>query len=435
LLGAAFLVRAVLIFQGGQYYWPDERLYRVSQSAAECLAQADLGCAFRTLMRPEHTLFTVLGVIPALIEQYRGASARIPALFFAIFSVLSIWILATIARRLGADKREALLAAALLACSTTWTYYSRHLLPYDVSMAFALAALLVAVHKHVHFTHAWLCGAICGAAFLSYSGSWPLVGFVLLVPPLFGADEWRQRLRVAICVLAGFVVPVLALFVLSSLAGGVLLDDYLAFAATVTQGSFAEGWSLPLAYLWHAEHALALLWLGCLIAAAVAMPDGTRRSQIAVTGVVMVYGALVVMSVVAGVFVVYGRTARALVPLLCLLTAEQIHRVAGRYSTRPVYAIVLSAIALQAAVNLRVPTIQVFPDRFKQIARSASSGAFYVYADHIYPLPEPVSTDGAVVLAEAAHPLQYLPYQYEGFTPDQRRALRTVDIRMRLLER
>ena len=57
-----------------------------------------------------------------------------------------------------------------------------------------------------------------------------------------------------------------------------------------------------------------------------------------------------------------------------------------------------------------------------------------MYAHHIYPTPEPFAVvPGSVTVAQTAHPLQYLPYQYEGFTPAQRERLRTTDIQMRAI--
>jgi hypothetical protein len=41
--------------------------------------------------------------------------------------------------------------------------------------------------------------------------------------------------------------------------------------------------------------------------------------------------------------------------------------------------------------------------------------------------------DGLVEVASAPHPLQYLPYQYEGYSPGERQFLRDVDVRMRVL--
>jgi hypothetical protein len=41
--------------------------------------------------------------------------------------------------------------------------------------------------------------------------------------------------------------------------------------------------------------------------------------------------------------------------------------------------------------------------------------------------------DGFRVVRHAAHPLEYLSYQYEGYTPDKRAALRAADLQMRLI--
>jgi hypothetical protein len=146
--------------------------------------------------------------------------------------------------------------------------------------------------------------------------------------------------------------------------------------------------------------------------------------------------------VVLDAFMVYGRLARQLVPFFCLLTAAVIVRA---WQSRPehqrgalalVFALVL---AIQATVNFSPALRQVFPREFVPTAEAAAADAgareaVIVYARHIYPIPEPFTmTPGSVVVAEAAHPLQYLPYQYEGFTPAQRERLRATDIRMRAI--
>src|SRR5258707_94926 len=101
---------------------------------------------------------------------------------------------------------------------------------------------------------------------------------------------------------------------------------------------------------------------------------------------------------------------------------------------------VIIAMIAQAAVNFREPLLQSFPADF--IARNRPSDAvtaryqrmMWVNTMHLYPGPDPIDLpSNYVTLAEARHPLQFLPYQYEGYTPGQRQALRSVDIRMRLL--
>ena len=63
-------------------------------------------------------------------------------LFFAMFSVWNIWLFGRISKRLGASDWEVRIASALLALSSTFFYYARHVMPYDVSMTFGLWALL-----------------------------------------------------------------------------------------------------------------------------------------------------------------------------------------------------------------------------------------------------------------------------------------------------
>ena len=83
-------VRLYLVIAGGQYYWPDERLYRISQTAAEYLLAGDPHAALAAVTRADHPLFQVIGIAPATVEHLVGANSRIPAIFFSLFSVASI---------------------------------------------------------------------------------------------------------------------------------------------------------------------------------------------------------------------------------------------------------------------------------------------------------------------------------------------------------
>ena len=433
-LACAVAVRVFLVFAGGQYYWPDERRYRLSQRAAEAIVAIDVTATVDVLCQPEHPLFVAIGVLPALVEQYHGASSRIPALFFAMFSVASIWLIREIALALGAARWEAVLAAALLASATTWTYYSRHLLPYDLSMTLALAALWMAVRVRNSVGRGIGVGVLCGGAFLAYNGSWAMVAYVLLASVWLSGHEARSVLRDAALASLGFAGPLLLLFIGSALAGRPLLSQSIAFASTVTQGSFSEGWSLPFEFLWHAEHGLALIWLGSLMAVATRLRHIALRVRLAMAGTLFIYLALVLASGVLHVFVVYGRTARQIVPFLCLLTAHELFRLFARADRRWAAA-GLCALVLNVGFNLRTPLTQVFPDRFKTmaVARAGTDWPLsFAYADHIYPTPEAIDLSEADVLEAAPHPLQFWPYQYEGFTPEERRLLRSTDIRMRV---
>jgi hypothetical protein len=99
-------------------------------------------------------------------------------------------------------------------------------------------------------------------------------------------------------------------------------------------------------------------------------------------------------------------------------------------------ALAAAALALQTALNFRGPVAQVFPTQFLEQVQALdvppSSRVITVNANHLYPGPEAVDVPpGARIALQARHPLQYLPYEYEGYTPEQRAVLRFSDISMK----
>lgn len=440
ILGVSLFLRVLLILAGGQSYWPDEDRYERSRVGAAAIAAGDGDLARRALSQPDHILFGVLGLLPASLERVTGRDPRIPALFFALFSVASILLVYGVMRRLGEGARASCLGAALFALSTTQLYYSRHLLPYDASMAFALLALYVGMAETRSLRPAVLCGLLSCATFLTYNGYWLLSGVALLTP-LLGGERTGRSLAKRLAVATGaFLLPLAAI----GAFGGHLLRDWVSFSGTVAQGRYAEGWRLPLAYLWRAEHGIAILWALGLTCAAWKLARG-ERSRVLVSGVVgfaSIYAGLVLMSVGLERMVVYGRQVRQLVPFACIVTAAVLARIwtssltSPRGRAAPLVAAVLAAVVVQAAANFHQPLTQVFPPEFRRLAEPVAARAnaptLLLFAEHIYPAPAPAPVTGPVLLARP-HPLQFLPYQYEGYTPGQRAALRNTDIRMRLV--
>jgi hypothetical protein len=442
ILVVAVLLRVVLIFSGGQFYWPDESRYQEIREAVAGLVAHDSTVAKKPFNEPVHVLFKVIAGVPAGIEFLRGDDARIAACFFALFSVVNIWLVVKIARRLDASATESLLAGTLFAASCSSFYYSRHLLPYDVAMTFGLLALYAGSARESTWRSSVACGIWAACAFLTYAGYWTLGGAACLIHVL-DARSWRESARRAFVTGAGLASCVGVAILVYVIAAKRLVSSVVAFIATVTQGSHGEGWRLPLEYLWHAEHLLLVLWLGSLAWCIYnwRFSVRARRVKAALVGLAFVYGLLVVCSVVLNVFVVYGRLARQLVPFLCLLAAAVLMNVwAGRPELkRRAVALATLAVIIQAAINFRAPLTQQFPTEFKRraeilAARAGASHPMTIYAQHFYGAPEPFTIPrGYTGIADAHHPLQFLPYQYEGLSPAERKALRSADIRMRLL--
>ncbi len=439
ILLASLALRIVLVWSGGQLYWPDELRYVESRAIVKEIASGETAQALARLDSADHLLFKVIALIPAAIEHIAGADTRIPGIFFAIFSVLDIGLVALIARRLGASERESVVAAGMLALSSAFFYYSRHLLPYDVAMTWGLAAIYCGLSRG-GLRSSLACGVLAACAFLTYAGYWTLGAAAILLHAL-DTDRVIDAVRRAIWSAFATLATIGLVLVINAALGGHLLGHFLGFAATIDQGDYAEGWLLPFAYLWHAEHALLLVWLaaaGFWISRMRRALD-IRRVKIALAGFVFVYASLALASTALHAFVVYGRLARQLVPFLCILAAAALEELWAESSPARRYVpAILALLVVQAAANFFVPLRQVFPSELlgQAIAfgENLIPGARTMYIRHIWPAPEAVAMPaGYVVLRQASHPLQFLPYQYEGYDPATRNALRSMDIRMRVI--
>ena len=437
------LLRGFLVLSGGQNYWPDEVRYQNSRLAARALWAGDTGGFLRTLNRPEHFLFRVIGVIPATLEVVVGENPKIPAVFFSLFSVASLLLMWAILRRIGENERVALFAVGLLGLSSSFLYYSRHLLPYDMAMAFGLLALFVGLRTPLRAIDSIACGLLSACAFLTYNGYWTLAAFAML------AQAFRRPRSLGACLRRGFLsgvsfaLPCAALFGAGMLAGRNFVQQLIVFSNAVSQGSYAEGWSLPLAYFWHAEHLLVLLWVAALAYGVREVARGSRNEALllGVLGVLWVYGCLFLFSVVLRRLVVYGRLARQMVPFFCILTGVFLERIRSSSSRGSALVWMAGALAAcQAIVNFHRPVTQVFFPEFRRMAAEASAAAGpgdyeVLFAEFIYPLPPAIPVPPGRIILARPHPLEFLPFQYEGWTPEERSAVRASDIRMRLLRK
>jgi hypothetical protein len=434
-------MRVVLCLSGGQDYWPDERRDRPDR-VVQGLIDRNYNEIFSSgLDDPHRPFFTALLVIPTAIGRVVGHTPTVKALFFSVASVISIWLLAAIARELGADEVESLLAAGLLAMSTSFLYWSRHVQSYDLAMMFALVALLLGIRRDATVGRLYWCGVLGGLVVLTYLGYWTTVVAVAAFCIMRRSTSLRDDVVNALVMAAGIVtLPGLAI-VVSRASGGQMFERLKTYSDMIDQGNFQEGWSLPLEYLWHTEHLLLVLWLASVLWA-VTQFDVSPRVGAGVFGAFLIYALLVAGSVGLSRFVVYGRLTRQVVPFLCLVAAAALSRLWHSPATRARFAAfaIVGVLVIQAAVNFWQPLVQSFPNDF--IARNRPEDAVaaryerlvWVNAKHLYPGPEPVTLPPhSVTLAVARHPLEFLPYQYEGYTPEGRAALRSTDIRMQLI--
>ena len=439
ILGASSLVRLMLVFSGGQFYWPDEVRFEQVRATAQGLADGRLGGALDGLPAVG-LVFEIVALMPAAVERLVGQTPIIPGVFLASFSVLNIWLLKKVAQRLGAGETESLLAAAGLAMSASLFYFARHLVPYDVAITFGLLALFAGAKSGTRASSSLLCGFFAACVFLAYAGYWPLAVATLTVHAS-SSTNWYDVVKRGLQAGLGFAATLSVVVVTSTALGGDFVGGALTYSRAVKQGSIEEGWRLPWEYLWHSEHWLLAAWIISFIWAChrVASSAGSARLRAGLIGAASIYLMLVVGSTMLEIFVVHGRLARQLVPFLCLVTAAVLQHA---FESRSVFAhrfarSALVALLVQASMNFLGPLRQSFPSEFIREGRRDeryAPEAIFVNAHHIYPAPEPLALPGRyVTVKEADHPLQFAPYQYEGYTPAERESLRATDISMRMV--
>jgi hypothetical protein len=481
LVGVCVALRWWLVFAGGQFWFPDEKRFWWSGIVVYRLGQGLWKPALEPILEwNQHPGFTCLGCVPVAIhwawarltglsigEMPFEATVRSSAALLSLASVISILLIRTIVRRAGGDRAEALLAMALMAVSNTMFYYSRHTLPYDASLALALGSLAVGMRKG-GWGRLLFSGWLAGASFMTYYGYWAVVFVIsgtVIVWKVATIREAGYRLLWfgigSLTWLGIFAVGRAAVF------GRSFLQGVLSFAAITPPQMYAEGWSTPGAYLWHAEHGLLISWLAAVAWILWAARSGRPVVTSGLTWIAMagaLYLLLILSSVVLHRFVVYGRTARQLVPFLCLIGAFTGMRLWDRARTvvgKRILQTGMVLLPLQAAWNFRVPLQQWFPRDVRRLV-AAEYGAFteattvdcpkmedefatsgvvtqptryvLVNAQYLARFHGAKTPPQGVIVLRFAHPMQFTPYQYEKFTPREREFLRATDISMRLVD-
>jgi hypothetical protein len=245
----------------------------------------------------------------------------------------------------------------------------------------------------------------------------------------------------------GLLTPIVLWLILGQVLGYPLLAQTRSFASTVVQGDFGLGYRVIGGFLWDAERGLLLLCLiGCAYAVwhAVQQHHWPRRLTwwVALPGLIL--AGLIVFSDITPRFVVYGRLVRPVVPFLALGAAVGLaawterREAASRWWVRPALVLV---VALLAVANFAAPLRQQFVPQFRQRVAdylqgtSAIPGSPYGQAavqDFWEGIP-PVELPPHEELLRGAHPLQFRPFQYEGFAARDRQVLRQGDYAMRLV--
>ncbi|MEL5995600.1 hypothetical protein [Hymenobacter segetis] len=223
-------------------------------------------------------------------------SLQVPQVFNVLIVSLNALLLYHIYRRFF-NVGLALLGLALYSGLVNTNLYLRHLLPYDHSLFFFFLALTVLLRPKaaVGLKLQTLAGVLSGLSYAIYPGYFmgPVLLLTLALMTGFEAPrpDWLRAAKPAAAQLAGLLTVLLAFEGLARLGHTSYWNSSRYIATTVTQGSFAEGFSFLGSYFWHVEG-----WLGI--------------------GLLVLFGVGLGLSWCSGWFAADGGATRGLVRLL-----------------------------------------------------------------------------------------------------------------------
>jgi hypothetical protein len=480
--------RLLLIQSGGQLYWPDEYRYIHALHLLDELRRGDLISALGWVFGEVATMggvaaaptYVVMSSIPAAFQGIAAVflgvqpDSRwfywIPGVANVIVSLTIALILYRIAWRLTSDRGFALTSTFVYGLLANTNVYVRHLFSYDLALLLFLTALVVLIENRAapRLTlrdRSTVAGILAGTAMTTYPGYNPFVVILLVV---ILANHWGEWKRVAM--FFGGIASVFCVWEVVARAGGFsFIGSLRQFSRLYTpgnmQGSAAESYSLLARYMWNVEGAVGVVLLAlfaCFLGMAILGKFG--RSETAPIGAASVtFLAFATFAVVSSGVVFYGRLLHMYLPFLVLGsivaikhwtfpsargTAVAVLGVASLVSFVPT---AVSAFAIRFPKDVERELRVSFPgdpticdiltlERMKWLSPSAGYAATTdgdaplkpcdVIAEnvrHLYPLPSALSSappPGFELVSAYKHPLQFTPYWFEGFDPDERARLR-----------
>ncbi|MCC7447304.1 MAG: hypothetical protein IT324_07815 [Anaerolineae bacterium] len=434
----------------GQDYFPDEARQHNSENMLDFMVHGDWAGAawwlFSTQGRPGAVL---IGLIPAAIQRWTGASAVVVSQFNMVVSLVIVWLVYRILLTF-AERWQAVAGTALFTLIHANSLYIRHLLPYDWALAFFLLACWIGLRRkpmRLSMRQVALIGVLCGFGFSVYPGYYPLLGIIGLLIMLFNRRHGATFLVFATGVIAVQVIYVL----LSPVARLSYVDLLRAFASTINQGDYTDSYYFAAAYLVDSEGVfgatlLALFGVSALLA--IKRRDWDARVRGLVILSLLAYLAYATLVFVFHAAVYYGRLIHAYIPFILIGSVLALTALPPRY-TRLVWGGMLALGAASLIVNAAAYLPLQYPNTVRtrlfadypglktcelitnidwKLDVTGGCDVMGVNVRFLWPgmdthmIFEPPPNWEALYLTN--HPANYWPYQYEGYTRQERDAIR-----------
>ena len=479
-------VRFFLCTNGGQFFFIDEARFMNGHYLLAHISDGDWPSALKRITTTyAHTLFIFISAIveglrflyvlsfidssaPAFLLADSRIAIEVAAFLLSFASAINIILLYFVVKNSGGTNLQGVIASLMLALSTTNLYFSRHLLPYDVSISFSLIALIFALKNRNSYINNILCGLFCGFTTLTYNGYWTLSALVWIILVYKSSNCLTERIKSGLISLSAGVLPLIILHFISIQYEGNFINgiqEWLIATKENQYGDIGIGWKVLISYLWESEGTVSVLYFASTITAIYFFIKSRKlelnNKDIGFFSVLFIMFILLFLCDILESSVLYGRTIKQTIPFLCFASSYPIAVFLENCKTKKARLLIFSTIiifGMQVIYNFKNCIEIVFPEDFISISRSqakdfsnlsditgpnisndefnSSLSNFAVINAQTFVPPFTGNTKIQIknVFLESDHPYNFKPYQYIHYNIEQRSILRKLKLKMKFVE-
>jgi hypothetical protein len=450
------------------------------------LSDFDFLCGTKYLLNcSAHTLFTlfagltevirylfVITFIDPSLQPYQLNNSKIgieiSAVFLSTASVFNILLVYFVVRSFNGSKLQGLIASVLLSLSITNFYFSRHLVPYDCSIALSLISFYFAGKSRTSPKYQFFCGIISGLSTLTYFGYWPLASVAWISCVLRNRNNY---FRVALLCGVGGLSPLILIQVIGYFAGVNYLQnawDFISATKTNQMGDHFSGVNVFFDYLWKAEGILfcVMLALTLLSIFFTNFSSGIflNHRRIGIFSSVSILLILFYLSEIEGSFVLYGRTIKMVTPFICIACSYPLYALMKihknqLYSNLFIYSFfglfIISSFNHLNVINIVYPNdikdeAILISDNFEEVSslsgvnirklENPNSNSPYCLVNAQWLVPPLSSTLKSIpsgdILLKETHPYSsFPPYLFLHYNKEERKIIQNNRLEMLLIKK
>ena len=335
---------------------------------------------FNALGRPG---FVLVSIIPAgcqlLLAHFKIISFTnlhfydLPSFFNVLVTVINSILFFRILILLVSDQMIALGGTIAYSLLVNTNLYIRHLFPYDYSLLFFFIALLLVLrdvaNKQSRLRTAVFCGILSALGSLVYPGYYALA----FIMAFFFTVSWRSNFLIIISYFFCFLATLMFFEVMSNVVGLSYIKELCVLSTTVNHGDFSEGFFFIIRYIKEVEGGIgAFVFVSFILYSLYFIFKDLTAFKWLLVAAVLMYSYNAVMGFVFSQTVFYGRTLHMYFPFLVLAATRTISLISG-----PIWRKILITILILCSFTSFIP----FAYRYSRL--SYPGDLFFKYLTHI----------------------------------------------------